>query len=451
MHHEKDALHQLITNITESFSCLVCMDFPKDAVALPCCGQIVCSNCISAWFAEHRTCPYCRQENNNSGLIPIHFAPEVKQLLSIYGNKIGSAPKCPKHNKSITYMCKNCNENLCSDCLFEQLTGGGQHQNHHIIKIEEILKEVKIQIQKELKRINSMMNTVSSYSSNLLEQIEEINRQKEDNLAEMYSIFNNIQMRTIDKLNKQIEEYAQQAQTESKALKTAYNKFQKSGGYTKYDLENMSQEKVLKLLSDIQAIKDIATNLTPTHCFNDFPENEMIPSFTNFDVTIPDFNSMRQFYAEKPENEDHFFYSQNVKLCGSEWRAKIYPNGNGNAIGTHLSIFIEMLDGLPGVSVYTYRVEIVGKNQNYARQYTSEFTINDSWGWNKAIDFDTINTGEFLESDSLTLHLGIKPDTYYLVDKGIRRDISKLKEKIKVLKEKNNTKLENKENTQIET
>ena len=63
-----------------------------------------------------------------------------------------------------------------------------------------------------------------------------------------------------------------------------------------------------------------------------------------------------------------------VTKSGLTWRLKVYPNGNGIAKGNYISVFLEMLKGLPETQTqkYQYRVEMIN-HRNPSAQVVREF------------------------------------------------------------------------------
>ena len=78
-------------------------------------------------------------------------------------------------------------------------------------------------------------------------------------------------------------------------------------------------------------------------------ESEIVPQYNCGSFKIKDFAKVREM-AE-------VIYSDVMFVNGLAWRLKVYPNGNGVARGTYLSVFLEMLKGLRDTSKYEYRYE----------------------------------------------------------------------------------------------
>jgi hypothetical protein len=96
------------------------------------------------------------------------------------------------------------------------------------------------------------------------------------------------------------------------------------------------------------------------------------------------------------------------------WRLKIYPAGNSSGLNTHVSIYLELRDGIKeGVSI-VYQIELVNPNSSessFTQSYTSTFELMDSWGWNRLVLLNDIS--QYVRSDGkLVFKLGLRPESY---------------------------------------
>ena len=86
-------------------------------------------------------------------------------------------------------------------------------------------------------------------------------------------------------------------------------------------------------------------------------------------------------------------YSDPLIANGHTWRLKVYPNGNGIAKGSYISIFIEMVKGLQEQCKYDYRVEmknLVHPDKEVSREFASEFEVSECWGYNRFYRIDVL-------------------------------------------------------------
>jgi len=129
--------------------------------------------------------------------------------------------------------------------------------------------------------------------------------------------------------------------------------------------------------------------------------------------------------------EEAILLSQTIFQDGLKWRIKVYPNGNRSARGTHISVYIEMVDGHRVVQEkYLYRIELVNaKNpvNSCIRMDTSEFKRGECWGYNKFISIAQLSEG-FLVDDSFEIKFSVAPSTFALKCEDQARYIEKLEQ-----------------------
>ena len=77
--------------------------------------------------------------------------------------------------------------------------------------------------------------------------------------------------------------------------------------------------------------------------------SELVPQYEQAVFVIKNFNRIRNSQPNQTSEENEIVYSDPplVTRSGLSWRLKVYPNGNGIAKGNYISVFLEMLKGLP--------------------------------------------------------------------------------------------------------
>lgn len=76
--------------------------------------------------------------------------------------------------------------------------------------------------------------------------------------------------------------------------------------------------------------------------------SELVPQYEQSLFVIKNFSRIRSNEGEaNDENEIVYSDPPLVTRSGLTWRLKVYPNGNGIAKGNYISVFLEMLKGLP--------------------------------------------------------------------------------------------------------
>jgi hypothetical protein len=165
-------------------------------------------------------------------------------------------------------------------------------------------------------------------------------------------------------------------------------------------------------------------------------QNEFLPPFASATFIVE--NLRDAINLARNELNPNCFYTPTQEIYGCLWRLKIYPFGNMSGRSTHVSIFVEMNKGTGVKSPYSYRIEIKALNPRekpIVREFRSEFTVNDSWGWNKAILIDKVMGNGFMSDEGhLTIVLSLRTETYYQAYQDLRAALAEEKAKYHILK-----------------
>ena len=112
----------------------------------------------------------------------------------------------------------------------------------------------------------------------------------------------------------------------------------------------------------------------------------------------------------------------------------MYPNGNGVANGNYISVFLEMLKGLPEgmTQKYDYRVEMLNHRSpsfQVVREFASEFEVGECWGYNRFYRIDLLQSEGYLnpQDDSITLKFFVRAPSYSQHCQDQERYIEQLK------------------------
>lgn len=119
----------------------------------------------------------------------------------------------------------------------------------------------------------------------------------------------------------------------------------------------------------IRQLKEIHTKEPHRFVENEVPvddfSSDLVPDYECSVFTIRNFSRIltQQNQSGAAADDSEIVYSDPplVTKSGLTWRLKVYPNGNGIARGNYISVFLEMLKGLPEGTTqkYDYRVEML--------------------------------------------------------------------------------------------
>lgn len=124
-----------------------------------------------------------------------------------------------------------------------------------------------------------------------------------------------------------------------------------------------------------------------------------MPEFEEGEFWIKDYVRIKETHE--------IVYSDILISNGLTWRLKVYPNGNGNAKKTYLSVFLEMVKGNKEISKYQYKIDMIhplDKDQVVSWDYSSDFEIGECWGYNRFYRIEgIIEEGFVFEEDGSVL------------------------------------------------
>eukprot|EP00842_Homolaphlyctis_polyrhiza_P006100 jgi/Hompol1/6491/HPOL_000781-RA len=158
-------------------------------------------------------------------------------------------------------------------------------------------------------------------------------------------------------------------------------------------------------------------------------ESNLIPNYESGVFIIHNFKTLQQ--SPSPA------FSEPIWASGLTWRLKVYPSGNGVCRNECMSVFVELLEGTPIPSKYQYKIEMIHPNTSHdtreqrkiSREFTSEFSVGECWGYNRFYSLDAIEREGFHDPSLDCVHLvyHIRAPTYELRSRDLAHYISSTK------------------------
>lgn len=320
---------------------------------------------------------------------------------------------CPIHSKKYEFICVDCQQKLCPDCLFEEYTSPEKkHKDHQIQKYVSKINEIKKQLKIEIDKATEIFKKLEEFVANQDDISKRFDNQMYETKTEMCAVFRSFQ--------KSLDEKYQLCEASLSNNSSVLNG-------TVITIQKMAEEaQALFLTNDISVFPNATDFLDRMNTFISSihkptfeaaildPPEEVLPPFSSHIFEINGFTELCEKTKKAPESS--FVYLPEFKEYGAKWRIKLYPCGNSKGALTHISLFLEVLKGMENKYSFFYQVVIYNDNTgaSYERHYTSDFTNLDSWGWNRYFPIKSIFDNEFLDkaTNKLTIKVNIRPVTY---------------------------------------
>jgi len=402
--HPGDDTH--MERVQKILHCFICYDRASNARLCPRCSHICCLDCISKWLEDHSQCPHCRSELSVHDLVRANFVEEVNQELEKFAKRGSGVAEelCQAHGSSLQYFCRTCSTSICADCaMFSDV-----HKGHQFERLEQVYGTRTAGIREKVEKLRQRLAWLASITVQVENRMESVGGAKRERLAEVQTVVEKILtrvetqakdraimlqdhrgecVRAMEMLHEQLQEVETQMQSVPKSMLVA------------------RAEELHQALDEVLAIRVDHLGELPREEELNFA-SEVVPpwQFAEFDI--------HNYRVHCSTGE--VIYSECLCLNGLSWRLKVYPNGNGVAEGRHLSVFLEMVAGLPEPSTYDYRIELLPYDDGaiVAREFTSTFEAGECWGYNRFALIGTLEAEGYLTQDTLLLRFAVRPPTY---------------------------------------
>ncbi|ORY52845.1 hypothetical protein BCR33DRAFT_180015 [Rhizoclosmatium globosum] len=431
----------------DMFKCYLCFDSLTHPVMCPSCSKIGCGDCVQKWLATNRHCPHCRAHLTPENLVLCRFmddlAKQVRDAMSAtlrnasHPQTPSSNPAdvCSTHNAPLFYFCHPCQTALCSDCAILTDT----HKQHHIDHLQAVYSTHRDKLWSCLKSLFQSLKHLAETRSQVDTQLSALHaakvkvQQKHQKQMQAAQDFLELQFTAkasiLQKFDREVEhevtriqDTVQDMQTHLK-VSSKMEVIQKSASI----LEIVEREHGANSKWGLQGSGASVPLVAKTF------QSTLIPAYESSVMKIPDFmqriqNTTIEADAALPNGSLDVIYSEPFRASGVEWKLKVYCNGNK---GTHLSVFVLMLDGYPAPSKYQYAIELVRKTQSSepataahnepdtsgvksTREFISEFSPGECWGYTKFYPLELFPSSGFLspEDGSLEIKFSVRAMDY---------------------------------------
>ncbi|VVC25902.1 Hypothetical protein CINCED_3A003233 [Cinara cedri] len=419
---------EYLQTLLETFKCFICMEKIQDAHLCPHCSKLCCYSCMRRWLTEQRSqCPHCRATLHLHEIVNCRWVEDLSEQLDCLNSTVdvgsirqSSEQRCETHDEQLTVFCITCNSIICHRCA---LFDSSAHKGHSFRPVDEIYNETLLELGENCDNLKTKEKLIKKDIKEIDKNITEIQLAKEQKVHEIRTA---VECMMID-LEKDLSNKLSTLLSQKNLLINESEQIEEFLHDCDIEVSRMPMSQLInnapKLKKTITAMQKKQTPvLMSVH--PDF-HSEVIPKFEGGTLIIKSFSD--KMLQSEP------IYSQPIGCNGVSWRLKVYPNGNGIVRDRYLSVFLELTSGLPGMSRYEYRIEMINQTninddaaKDVLREFTSDFEIGECWGYNRFFRLDLLNHEGFLQQDSLILKFSVRPPTYYQKCRELQWYISKL-------------------------
>ncbi|KAJ3134545.1 Tripartite motif containing 37 [Physocladia obscura] len=452
----------------EMFKCYICFENLSRPVMCPACSKISCESCVGKWLDTHGSrCPHCRMPLSHEKLVACRFMDELASQVrdAIKANaraatfnkdhcSIDDTDVCPEHNTPLHYFCSTCNDAICSDCAVLS----SNHKSHSLEHLSTVYKTHRDSIWRATASLFSTLKSHMETQQTISTQITQISRaataQHTRHEAVLRIAHAHIQNQAAAKITC-LERFARALDAEVIRVRDTMQNLQTLVKVsTRADIVRKCKG-VLEIVEKEHgsggggggggggnARRDSSSNIELLKVPPDIDltfQSTLIPAYESAVMVIPNFvekmnhavsvgndvvTASDQPLSSSSSESNSFklntvdaLYSDLFRTSGISWKLKVYCAGNR---GTHVSIFLQMIEGNPIASKYQYKLELVKKSPSSsqqissiksAREFTSVFSSGECWGYTKFYPLEMLESNGFIDSvdGSLEIKFSVRP------------------------------------------
>ncbi|KAJ3371194.1 hypothetical protein GGF31_003617 [Allomyces arbusculus] len=332
--------------VEDLLRCFICLGQLNKAVMCPNCSKMACEGCLKKWITEQkRECPHCRTHLFVSQLVQCRFVDDLQQQLKEMieaPNAVESVDVCSAHHAPLHYYCVTCSDAICSDCaMFDE-----RHRGHAFQHLEKVYVAHRDRVMAEADRLDAEIGRQKVAAEQVAEKmagLRDAQRKMEEDLQVVLAqALHDVEAQVHDQMMRLFheksvyEEHAQHLADTSAAVRAAASSSSRAALIAQADRLVAQLHDAEHAFLGAAVPADALAGATP-----DVPAlvSPLVPAYTAVDVPLHAFST----YAQTGQ----VFYSAAFMANALSWRLKVYPTGNGAARGESLSVFVELVDGLP--------------------------------------------------------------------------------------------------------
>jgi hypothetical protein len=408
--------------------CSRCRARSKSLRKLPCCDYVICAACFEQWLMGDIACPRCGVSSDSTPSEPARCGAA------------SAAPLCAKHRKPSDYFCQTCAVGLCGDCLLEQLTASrNDHAGHAVVRVSELIQSAREDLRREIELLRTSLATIDDALEHIRLDAQTSIYLTGDPTGMIYVAFQESRERFENAVAESKAAYTVQLtelQKQASAVQNLVDESELLLTNDDYRTSKKIQTFLERMSGQARSLQEAALPPAPPPI-----QNEVIPPFETMTIEIQDFPAAVERAAALSSDGPQFIYSETRKLYNGIWRAKIYPAGDGDGLGTHLSVFLELWKSIKVPAQFVYRFAIFHASdptKSVILDHSSQYHELDSGGWSRAVSLAVLlGDPDFLSGERSTLRfeLSVRPESYKVLYEVTASVYDAIKAKHRTLRE----------------
>ena len=329
----------------DSLLCEICFSLPEDPRLLNCCGEHnACSTCIDKAAVRNKACPFCRAENFK--LIPNNNVKKAIENLRVYcPQKANGCDWKGKKSQAIVHL---------SECRFAMMMcpqGCGMtfkrcELDEHKLACSNLpvsCRFVAIGCKGKFPQKEALLHNEDNIHNHLLQVVRRNEAIRKVALSSSQEVIKSAEKSLTDKLSK-LEELKKQLANSQRNVRSLEQKID-SAKQQLYAIREEHHTKGVHYTAQLQAKgKEVLQLLTTSRGIEGVIEKLPIPPVEGY-TAIPAAFTIDNFASRKQNDEIWVSPPFYTHVAGYKMRIDVYPNGDSTGRGTHVSVYLHMLQG----------------------------------------------------------------------------------------------------------
>lgn len=329
----------------ESLLCEICFSLPEDPRLLNCCGEHnACSKCIDKAAVRNKACPFCRQENFR--LIPNNSVKTAIESLRVWCPK--KALGCDwngQKNQAMAHL------NVCQFAMMMCPQGCGMKFMRHELDEHKLActnmpvscRFAALGCKEKFPQKDTLFHDEHNIHNHLLQIAKRNEAIRKAALSSSQEVAKSAQ-KSVDEKSLKLEGLKKQLASSQRNVRSLEQKID-TAKQRLHTIREGHHTKGVHYTAQLQAKgKEVLQLLTMSRGIEGVIEKLPVPPVEGY-TAIPIIFTIDNFNSRKQNDEEWVSPPFYTHVAGYKMRMEVHPNGYGIGKGTHISVFLSMMQG----------------------------------------------------------------------------------------------------------